>query len=126
MMQTHSLVPRARVLTPPPRANMKYGLTKISTLLLVILCAAASAASAQSSKLPSPDRVVGDYLKAVGGKKRVAAVRDATYEWAVLRAGAEAGTARTQLKTTGALRNDLLLNDGEIDSAANARTAWAR
>ncbi|HEV7889334.1 MAG TPA: hypothetical protein VGP08_01785 [Pyrinomonadaceae bacterium] len=105
---------------------MKYKLTKISTLLLLIFCAAASTASAQSSKLPSPDRVVGDYLKAVGGKKRVAAVRDATYEWAVLRAGAEAGTARTQLKTTGALRNDLLMNDGETDSAANARTAWAR
>lgn len=125
MTHAHSLVPRARALTPP-RTNMKYTLTKISALLLLIFCAAANTASAQSSKLPSPDRVVNDYLKAVGGKKRVASVRDATYEWSVLRAGAEAGAARTQLKTTGALRNDLLLNDGETDSAANARTAWAR
>lgn len=124
MTHTHSLVPRARVLTPPPRTNMKRTLTKISTLLLLIVCA--TTASAQSSNLPSPDRVVNDYLKAVGGKKRVAAVRDATYEWSVLRSGAEAGTARTQLKATGALRDDLLLNDGETDSAANARTAWAR
>lgn len=124
MTHTHSLVPRARVLTPPLRTNMKRTLTKISTLLLLIVCATNT--SAQTSKLPSPDRVVGDYLKAVGGKKRVATVRDATYEWSVLRSGAEAGTARTQLKASGALRNDLLLNDGETDSAANARTAWAR
>jgi hypothetical protein len=103
---------------------MKYKLTKISTLLLLVVCA--SNAGAQSSKLPSPERVVGDYVKAVGGKKRIAAVRDATYEWSVLRAGADAGTARTQMKTAGALRNDLLLSDGETDSAANARTAWAR
>ena len=126
MMQTHSLVTRARVLAPPPRANMKRALTKISTLLLLVFCAAAGTASAQSSKLPPPDRVVGDYLKAVGGKKRVASVRDATYEWAVLREGAEAGTARTQLKTTGALRTDFLLADGEWDAAANLRTAWLR
>ena len=90
------------------------------------MVACTTTAGAQSSKLPSPERVVGDYVKAVGGKKRLAAVRDATYEWSVLRAGASAGTARTQMKTTGALRNDLLLNDGETDSAANARTAWAR
>src|ERR1700749_645039 len=109
MTHTHSPVPRARVLTPPLCTNMKRTLTKISTLLLLIACA--SSASAQSSKLPSPDRLVGDYLKAVGGKKRVACVRDATYEWSVLRAGAEAGTARTQLKASGALRNDLLLSD---------------
>lgn len=124
MNDTHGLAPRPRGLTPPPRANMKRTLIKISTLLLLIVCATTT--SAQSSKLPSPDRVVGDYLKAVGGKKRVASVRDATYEWSVLRAGADAGRARTHLKTTGALRSDLLLNDGENDSAANARTAWAR
>ena len=34
--------------------------------------------------------------------------------------------ARTQLKTTGALRADLILADGERDAAANARTAWTR
>ncbi|HVF45294.1 MAG TPA: hypothetical protein VM936_19865 [Pyrinomonadaceae bacterium] len=107
---------------------MKRTPAKLSALLLLLVfCASAGAAGAQSSsKLPSPERVVADYVKAVGGRKRLAAVRDATYEWSVLRAGAPAGTARTQLKTTGALRDDLLLNDGETDSAANARTAWAR
>jgi hypothetical protein len=104
---------------------MKRKLMKAYALLLLLVCATASA-HAQSSKLPSPERVVGDYVKAVGGNKRLAALRDATYEWSVERAGAGAGTARTHLKTTGAQRSDLLLTDGEIDSAANARTAWAR
>ncbi len=125
MMHTRSLVPRTRVLKPHAHANMKRTLTKISALLLLLVCACVNA-RAQSSKLPTPERVVNDYVKAVGGSKRLAGLRDATYEWSVQRAGADAGTARTHLKTTGALRSDLLLNDGETDSAANARTAWAR
>jgi hypothetical protein len=125
MMHTHAPAARARVLTPPRRTNTKRALLKASALLLLFVCAHAGA-RAQSSKLPSPERVVSDYVKAVGGKKRLASVRDATYEWSVLRAGADAGRARTHLKSTGAMRNDLLLDDGETDSAANARTAWAR
>jgi hypothetical protein len=69
---------------------------------------------------------VGDYVKAVGGGKRLATLRDATYEWSVQREGVDAGIAHTHFKTNGAQRSDLLLADGEIDSAANARTAWAR
>lgn len=125
MMHTYGSVPRARVLTRDHRTNMKRTLTKASALLLLLICATAST-RAQSSKLPSPERVVGDYVKAVGGNKRLVALRDATYEWSVQRAGADAGTARTHMKTTGAQRADLLLTDGETDSAANARTAWAR
>jgi hypothetical protein len=125
MMHTNGLVPRTRALTPPSHANMNGTLWRASALLLLLACSVVTA-RAQSSKLPTPERVVNDYVKAVGGSKRLAALRDATYEWAVLRAGADAGTARTHLKTTGALRSDLLLNDGETDSAANARTAWAR
>jgi len=95
-------------------------------LLLLMSTGLCFAARAQASKLPSPDKIVGEYLKAVGGKGRVAALRDVTYEWAVTREGREAGTARTQLKATGALRTDLLLADGEWDAAANPRTAWLR
>jgi hypothetical protein len=49
-------------------------------LLLLLLNGFDAAARAQSSKLPSPDKIIGDYVKAVGGKKRLAALRDATYE----------------------------------------------
>jgi hypothetical protein len=102
------------------------GLLSRTLLLLLLLSGFDAAARAQSAKLPAPDKIVGEYLKAVGGKRSVAAMRDVTYDWVVLREGREAGTARTHLKTTGALRADFLLSDGEWDAAANPRTAWLR
>ncbi|HST52117.1 MAG TPA: hypothetical protein VLJ61_08915 [Pyrinomonadaceae bacterium] len=90
------------------------------------LLAASAPARAQTSKLPTPDKIVADYVKAVGGRRRLAALRDATYEWSVRRNDSDAGTARTRLKTMGAQRTDLMLADGERDSAANSRAAWTR
>lgn len=67
------------------------------------------------------------YLKAVGGKRRVAAIRDASYEWEARGAdGSSAGTARTHKRVPAATRADFLLASGETNSAANGRTAWAR
>ncbi len=34
-------------------------------------------------KLPAPEKIAADFLKAAGGKKRLAAIKDATYEWSV-------------------------------------------
>jgi hypothetical protein len=114
-----------RVHNPSETSPLKSAHAKVLALLLLLVCAQA-AAFAQTQKLPAPDKIVGDYVKAVGGKKRLAALRDATYEWAVRRGDTEAGTARTQLKTTGALRTDFLLPEGEWDAAANERAAWTR
>jgi len=119
--------------SPPVRAHAPSHAAKptgaparrLALLLLLLLCSPATSL-AQTAKLPAPERVVADYLKAVGGKKRLAALRDATYEWTVRRGDSEAGTARTRLRTTGALRTDFLLAEGEWDAAANARTAWTR
>ena len=117
--------PPARTHAPSPRLKMRVLLSR-TLLLLLLLTGFDAAARAQTSKLPAPDKIVGDYIKAVGGKRSLASLRDVTYEWAVSREGKEAGTARTQLKTTGALRTDFLLSDGEWDAAANLRAAWLR
>lgn len=108
--------------SPAMRANRVWPMA----FALILFLLAAPVARAQTAKLPSPDKIVGEYVKAVGGKKRLAALRDATYEWTVRRKDVEAGTARTYLKSPGALRTDLMLAEGETDSAANARTAWTR
>ena len=113
------------VASAPGKSLLKSTPAGLLALLLLLVCAH-EPARAQAQKLPSPDKVVGEYVKAVGGKKRLAALRDVTYEWAVRRGEADAGTARTRLKTTGALRTDFLLGEGEWDAAANARTAWTR
>jgi hypothetical protein len=122
---THTKTPRPRPRgLAPSRPTTPAQLTAFALIFLLALSSAD--ARAQASKLPTPDKLVGEYVKAVGGKKRLATLRDATYEWAVRRKDADAGTARTQLKTPGALRSDFILADGETDSAANARTAWTR
>jgi hypothetical protein len=99
-------------------------------MLVVSLLACPLDASAQKSraqKLPSPDKIVADYLKASGGKKRHGAVRDATYEWSV-QEGTDGtkGTARTFTKFPAATRTDISLARGETNAAANARSAWLR
>ncbi|MET0648177.1 MAG: hypothetical protein ABW208_16295 [Pyrinomonadaceae bacterium] len=124
MMTTTTLSTRTHAPSAP--SKMKAFVTKVLLLLLLLLGGLSDAARAQAAKLPSPDKIVGEYLKAVGGKRSVSALRDATYEWAVTREGREAGTARTHMKAPGALRTDFLLADGEWDAAANPRTAWLR
>lgn len=108
-----------------PHAPRTFRLLAVVLLLLLVPFAAVARQQPGARRLPSPDKIVGEYLKAVGGKKGVAALRDATYEWEVRRAGAAVGTARTRLKGPSAMRTDLLLDGGGArDEAANARTAW--
>jgi len=87
----------------------------------------AAAQKRGASKLPSPDKIVADYLKASGGKKRQGGMRDATYEWSVQQeANGAKGTARTFTKFPAATRTDISLEHGETNAAANARSAWVR
>lgn len=96
-------------------------------------------------KLPSAEKVVADYLKAIGGKKRVAAIRDATYEWSMqqqLLGFDLAGKATTTIKAPDSTRTDITYAEGsyvldgtsqdgprqfamgQIAIGANARSAW--
>ena len=107
----------------------------LSLRLLAVACALCcapqawaqtAAAKQRAVKLPSPERVVGDHLKAVGGKKRQQAVRDATYEWRVEAAGGEGRSLRVFQKAPASVRSDAVSPAGETTVAANARTAWSR
>ncbi|MCA1628173.1 MAG: hypothetical protein LC742_09445, partial [Acidobacteria bacterium] len=82
--------------------------------------------SVRAQKLPPAEKVIEQYLKAVGGKKRIAAVRDATYEWAARAAGQSEGRATTRLKAPSSARLDVVLERGETNAGANERSAWAR
>ncbi|MDQ1524109.1 MAG: hypothetical protein QOE47_2033 [Pyrinomonadaceae bacterium] len=113
--------------------NFRAAAWRLPALLVVVVVALlggspdASAQKAKPQKLLSPDKIVGDYLKASGGKKGRVAVRDATYEWSV-RQGEDGarGTARTFTKFPGAARTDLVFERGETNAAANTRSAWLR
>jgi hypothetical protein len=77
-------------------------------------------------KLPAVEKVVDAYLKTIGGKKRVAAIRDATYEWEIRLRDQTMGIAKTQTKAPASVRTELSFGNGQVVSAANPRSAWTR
>ena len=83
-------------------------------------------ATARSQKLPSPDKIVGDYLKATGGKKRHAGIKDATYEWTIQLKEQLMGSALGREKWPASTRTDMTFGNGEVNSAVSARSAWTR
>lgn len=93
-------------------------------VLLALTIAAPHAAVAQSKKLPSVDKIIDNYLKAIGGKKSARAIKDASYEWIVQLNDQPIGTARTQRKPPASERWELTFGNGQIISATNARSAW--
>src|SRR5215211_47261 len=95
-------------------------------LLLLVIAATVEASFSQSSprRLPSAEKIVDNYLKATGGKKAAAALRDATYEWIVELNNQPIGTARTQRKAPASERWELTFGNGQIISGTNARSAW--
>jgi len=102
----------------------------MSALLLAGLLAAdqpllrAQHGTRSPTKLPSAEKLVDGYLKAIGGKKRVATIRDATYEWQIQLKGQPMGIAKTQTKAPSSVRSELIFGNGRIVSAANPRSAW--
>jgi hypothetical protein len=79
-----------------------------------------------SRKLPSAEKIVENYLKAIGGKKQASSIRDATYEWTIQLRDQSMGLAKTQFKTPASQRTEITFGNGQIISAANPRSAWVR
>lgn len=112
------------MLVPPFRSALLL-------LLIALTLAVPSAATAQKSataqvtkKLPSVDKIIDNYLKAIGGKKAARAINDADYNWTIQFNDQPLGTARTQRKAPASERWELTFGNGQIVSATNARSAW--
>ena len=115
--------PRKKRPTVRESGNLPIRFTFI--LLSVLLCAAtAGAQSGTPKKLPSAEKIIESYLKAIGGKKAAAAQRDATYEWTIEFNHQPIGTARTLRKAPASERVELTFGNGQIISASNPRSAW--
>jgi hypothetical protein len=88
------------------------------------LIAALPQAAVAQKKLPSVEKIVDNYLKAIGGKKAARAVNDASYDWTIQLNDQSIGTARTQRKAPSSERWELTFGNGQIVSATNPRSAW--
>ena len=75
-------------------------------------------------KLPSAEKIVDNYLKAIGGKRSAGALKDATYEYIIHFNDQPFGAARVQRKAPASERWELTFGNGQIISATNARSAW--
>ncbi len=96
----------------------------VTFLFLLLLLAGVAPNTPAQKKLPSADKIVDNYLKAVGGKKSVAALKDATYNWTIQFNDQPFGTARTQRKPPSSERWELTFGNGQIISGTNTRSAW--
>jgi len=96
-----------------------FGSRALCALLLIGLLAGnqqllhAQQETAPQKKLPSAEKIVDGYLKAIGGKKRVATIRDATYEWRIQLKDQPMGIAKTQTKTPASVRSELIFGNGQ-------------
>ncbi len=79
-----------------------------------------------AQKLPSAEKVVDSYIKTIGGKKRVATIRDANYEWTVQRADGASGVATTQLRGPASVRTEIVFGAENLITTATPRSAWIR
>jgi hypothetical protein len=93
-------------------------------LLIVLMLAAGNQAATAQKKLPSVDKIVANYLKAIGGKKAARTIKNATYDWVVQFNDQPFGTARTRRKAPASERWDVTFGNGQIVSGANASSAW--
>lgn len=82
--------------------------------------------TATPRKLPSAEKVVDGYLKAAGGKKRLSAIRDATYEWTIVLKDQPVGKGKTLIKAPASVRTEMIFGNGQLTAGANGRSAWKR
>ena len=112
-----------------PHTNTCRRVALCVTLCIGLFCTSSQSLRAQQTAappktLPSAQKIVDSYLKAIGGKKRIATIRDATYEWQIRLKDRTLGIAKTQTKTPSSVRSELIFGNGQVVSAANPRSAW--
>ena len=102
-----------------------------AVLLAILVCAVLFGASRvthaqtkSATKLPSAEKIVANYLKAVGGKKKLSTIRDASSEWTIQLNEQLIGKAKFQIKAPASRRTELKFGNGEIISGASPASAW--
>src|SRR5436189_2907784 len=106
------------------RFSVVFSILLLSLFLSAQTLVAQKSNSSPPRKLPSADKITDSYLKAIGGKKLVGAIKDANYEWVVQLKDQPFGTARTQRKPPSSERLEMTFGNGQIISATSASSAW--
>jgi hypothetical protein len=104
--------------------------TSRAALLILLALASVAHGQKQSSgarqKLPSPDKIIADYVKASGGKKRLASIADSTYEWSARADALALGSATTRAKSPSAISGAVRVAGADESWGTTPRAAWVR
>ncbi len=95
-------------------------------VLFVIALQCQNALAQQTKKLPAAEKIVDNYLKAIGGKKQASSIRDVTYEWMPEPGDPSLSLMKIQYQAPASQRSETTFSNGQIISAATPRSAWAR
>jgi hypothetical protein len=106
------------------RHFISFKLRLLLSLSLVIGASTGLAYSQPAPKLPSAEKIIEGYLKAIGGKKKARSIQDSTYEYGIKFQDGGSSTARILSKSPGSYRSEINLEKGQIISSANQRSAW--
>lgn len=113
---------------PSPKFSCALAVCFAVALLLVLLIGSRGDSSAQTTshpkKLPSAEKIVENYLKALGGKKKLTGIRDASFEWTIQLNNQPIGKAKTQIKSPASRRSEMIFGNGQIISGATPASAW--
>jgi hypothetical protein len=96
----------------------------VRILMFTILFVVGPLTLSAQKKLPAAEKIVDNYLKAIGGKNKLAAIKDAKYEWSIQQNDRQEGTARTLRKTPSSERSELMFGNGSITTATSPSSAW--
>jgi hypothetical protein len=120
---------RAMILLQMRRAKHLYPRAACVAVLcfFAALYQSVPAQTGGTKKLPSAEKIVDSYLKAIGGRKQASSIRDATYEWTIQLGERHMGTSRSQFKAPASQRSEVTYENGEQSiSAANPSSVWTR
>ncbi len=107
------------------RAGFAVLVAAILSLLLIVTQSETHAQTVPAAKkLPSAEKIVANYLKAIGGKKKLSSIRDASLEWTIQLNEQPIGKAKFQIKSPASRRTELRFGNGEIISGASPASAW--
>ena len=116
-----------------PTCSRRIGLSSfrkpisfVVLLFAVVLTTCTTALAQKPKKLPSADKVIDSYLKAIGGKKAVSAARNATYDFVIQLNDQPFGTARLLRKAPASERWEMTFGNGQIITATNSSSAWEK
>jgi hypothetical protein len=99
----------------------------ISRIVLFVIASQCLPALAQRTKKPpAAEKIVDNYLKAIGGKKQVSSIRDVTYEWTPEPGDGSISLMKIQYQAPASQRSETTFPNGQIISAATPRSAWTR